>query len=274
MNGATILQKTSYGGLSPKLGWSPYGLADFNNDGKFDMLWYNSYTGDIQSWNINGTTVINKRLWGTLSPSTGWFPIGVKDLNGNGYADLLIYNIYTGYVDAWLDNGTMPRYGKLLINNGWMPIGLEDFNGDLKSDLLVYNKHTGDLDVWYINGSTLYDVVSLGKNDINSGLAIAGFSDFNGDGRTDILWYNGFTGETKAWLTGVSIVNYGSKLPTEGWRPMGLDDFNGDGKADLLWFNAFTNETATWLLNGTGIQQTASYGPIPASSVWTINIPR
>lgn len=274
MNGATVLQKPSYGGLSPQLGWHPYSLVDFNNDGKFGLLWYNSLTGELQKWYINGTTVTRKILWGTLPPANGWFPIGIKDLNGNGLTDLLLYNVYSGAVSAWLDNGLVANYGTLQISNGWSPIGLEDFNGDLKSDLLVYNQKSGALEVWLINGSVLSNIVRWGADNIKDGLGIAGFNDFNGDGRSDILWYNSITGNIKAWITGGGIVNYGTGSPSAGWQPMGLDDFNGDGRADLLWFNAFTNATTTWLLNGKGVLQSANYGSIPASSVWTINIPR
>jgi hypothetical protein len=274
MNAGKILSKVSYGGLSSKNGWKPYGLADFDNDNKFDLVWYNSFSGQLQIWYINGTTVFRKLQWGTLPPNTGKFPAGIKDLNGNGYPDLLIFNIYTGDVEAWLDSGAGIHYAQLNISAGWAPIGLEDMNGDFKSDLLLYNTKSGEIVVWLINGSTILREVTWGRDNLKDGLGIAGFHDFNGDGRSDILWYNGITGNIKAWITGGGIVNYGTGSPSAGWQPMGLDDFNGDGKADLLWFNAFTNATTTWLLNGKGVLQSANYGSIPASSVWTINIPR
>jgi hypothetical protein len=273
MNGSTISSKVSYGGLSPKDGWSPYGLADFNNDGKNDLVWYNTLSGEIQVWYINGVNVANKIIKGTLPPKDNWFPIGINDLNGNGSADILLFNPYYGSVSAWLDNGGVPpNLGTLDPSFGWRPIGLEDFNGNNKADLLWRNIYTGNVALWLEASSA--NIVALGKSDPNNGWNIAGFNDFNNDGKSDIFWYSTYTGGTIAWLTDIGVVNFGTLSPAQGWRPMGLDDFNGDGKADLLWFNAYSNATTTWLLNSSGILQTANYGSIPANSVWTINIPR
>jgi hypothetical protein len=274
INGSNVLLKVSYGALSPQLGWIPYGIADFNNDKKNDLVWYNKYSGVVQRWFTNGSVVTKVQNWGTLPPNMGWFPIGIKDLNGNGLADLLIYNAYTGSVAAWLDNGTSPGYGALNPSLGWKPIGLEDFNGDKKADVLWQNSYSGEIIAWLINGGFILNKVTYGINLPNNGWSIAGFSDFNNDGKTDIFWYSAITGGTIAWLTGIHSVNFGTVSPALGWQPMGLDDFNGDGKADLLWFNTYSSATATWLLSGNGILQSANYGANPASSVWTINIPR
>ena len=64
-------------------------------------------------------------------------------------------------------------------------------------------------------------------------------SDFNGDGRDDILWSNIDTGYTSNWLgtaNGGFIVNDGVAL--DPWAPgalLTIGDFNGDGRADTLW---------------------------------------
>ena len=42
--------------------------------------------------------------------------------------------------------------------------------------------------------------------------------DLNGDGKTDILWYNAGTGTTSAWLmNGTSIVGGGDLLTDPNW---------------------------------------------------------
>ena len=78
--------------------------------------------------------------------------------------------------------------------------------------------------------------------------------DLNGDGKTDILWYNASTGTTSAWLmNGTSIVGGGVLLTDPAWKVVGTGDFNGDGKTDILWYNAGTGTTSAWLMNGTSI---------------------
>jgi peptidyl-Asp metalloendopeptidase len=77
--------------------------------------------------------------------------------------------------------------------------------------------------------------------------------DFNGDGITDLVWYDTASGTTSIWLlngmTRSSNVAIFSNAPN--WRVEHAADLNGDGKADLVWYNASTKETAVWLMNGT-----------------------
>lgn len=273
MNGAAASAKVSLGGLSPALGWTLFGLTDLDIDNKKDLARYNVYTGQLQRWFTNGSVVTSKQIWGTLLPKNGWFPAGLKDMNGNGAAELLMYNPYMGGIAAWPDNGGLYNYGAIAPNNGWTPAGLEDFNGDGRADVLWKNIYSGEIGAWMINGSTILNYVPFGVNAPNNGWSIAGYSDFNNDGKTDIFWYNASTGGTIAWLTNIGSRTFGTLSPKQGWQPMGLDDFNGEGNSDLLWRNVYTNATSTWLLNGLGISQTANYGAVSASSVWSINIP-
>ncbi|MGH8558715.1 MAG: FG-GAP repeat domain-containing protein [Methylococcales bacterium] len=281
IDGGTVSSKVSYGRLNRRQGWSPIGLADFNADGKTDFFWYNAYTGEVNVWFIDGSKVLSKISYGKLPPSDGWNPIGIKDLNGDKSADLLIYNAYTGDVGAWLINGdylSSTVYGVVDPNQGWRLIGLEDFNGDGKYDVLGYNIYTGNISALLIDGDTILQEVGYGTLNPNTGWTLRGFSDFNGDNNTDFLWYNVYTGGTGAWLisgsNGSQSISYGTLAPKGGWTPMGLDDFNGDDNGDLLWYNAYTYATTTWLLNGNGISQSAAYGSVPSASLWQINIPR
>ena len=72
-------------------------------------------------------------------------------------------------------------------------------------------------------------------------------SDFNGDGKSDILWRNASSGADAIW----NGADNGSGVPVGGvadlnWKVAGVGDFNGDGKSDILWRNASSGADAIW----------------------------
>lgn len=66
-------------------------------------------------------------------------------------------------------------------------------------------------------------------------------SDFNGDGRDDILWRNTNNGNTSNWLgseSGGFFVNDAAAMdPGAPGDLIATGDFNGDGRTDTLWRN-------------------------------------
>lgn len=64
-------------------------------------------------------------------------------------------------------------------------------------------------------------------------------NDFNGDGRSDILWRNdnGMMSEWAAQANGSFVSNHAnaSYSVDSSWRIAGTGDFNGDGRDDILW---------------------------------------
>jgi hypothetical protein len=75
--------------------------------------------------------------------------------------------------------------------------------------------------------------------------------DFNGDGKSDLLWRNSNNFVVADWLMNGAIViqSYGlAAVPVE-WTIVGQRDFNGDGYADLLWQHT-NGDTSIWLMNG------------------------
>ena len=79
---------------------------------------------------------------------------------------------------------------------------------------------------------------------------MVGTGDFNGDGKSDIVWRD-TTGNTSIWLmngaTVSSAVGVGN-VPTT-WSIVLTGDYNGDGMSDLLWRDTSGN-TAMWFMNG------------------------
>ena len=88
--------------------------------------------------------------------------------------------------------------------------------------------------------------------------------DFNGDGKTDILWRNKSTGQNVVWLmNGAAFSSYSliDAVADTNWQIVGTGDFNGDGKTDILWRNKSTGQNVVWLMNGAAF---SSYSLIDA----------
>ena len=95
-------------------------------------------------------------------------------------------------------------------------------------------------------------------------------SDFNGDGKMDLIWRNTVTGAVGVWLmngTTIASTTVPSGAPLE-WSIMGRGDVDGDGQADFIWRNTVTGAVAIWLMNGTTIASTAV--PSGAPLEWKI----
>jgi C1A family cysteine protease len=76
-------------------------------------------------------------------------------------------------------------------------------------------------------------------------------SDFNGDGKADVLWRNNASGANTMWLmNGRGGAKSVPALLAIGQSPEALSDFNGDGKSDILWRNPTTGANSLWLMEG------------------------
>jgi hypothetical protein len=232
--------------------WSVSHTADFNGDGKADILFRND-DGSVTLWLMNGLSPISQV--GLLGADPNWRVTHVGDFNGDGKADLLWQNT-NGAVTLWLMNGitVLSQVGMLGPDPSWKVTHVADFNGDGKADLLWQNTN-GAVTIWLMNGGTTASAVGiLGAN---PDWRVTHTADLNGDGKADLLWRN-TSGAVTTWLmNGTTIASTAGLLGADAnWSVSHTGDFNGDGKADLVWRN--TNGAVTqWLMNGTSILSTA-----------------
>jgi hypothetical protein len=93
-----------------------------------------------------------------------------------------------------------------------------------------------------------------------------GTGDFNGDGRSDILWQHD-SGVIALWeLNGNQVIGSSSlgSLPTN-WSVETVRDFNGDANADILWRDNSSGLEALWELAGGQVVAGAAVATLPAS---------
>jgi hypothetical protein len=262
MNGTTITSAVVLPETLPKE-WKA-SIADIDGDGKSDIFWRNSETGDNSLWFVDGTNVNKFSLQNFPKESNN----SIADFNGDRKADIFWNNRSTGQNSVWLngdDGFGEPVSLPSLTGTGW-EYSIADFNGDGKTDVLSRNSQTGNTNIWLMDGTTItnQNQTSLPTNvpaawDANIG-------DFDGNGKTDILWRNSQTGDNAIWLMDGTNYTAAASLPNVpiAWSA-GVADFNGDGNTDIFWRNSQTGQDAVWLMNGTTYTDAAFLATVPTS---------
>ena len=230
MDGTTLLPGTGYISNNPALTWQISGTGDFNGDGKADILWRNSSTGQLAIWVMDGTTLLPGTDYISNNPALTWQISGTGDFNGDGKADILWRNSSTGQLAIWVMNGTTLLPGTDYVSNNpdstWQIArtinGTGDANGDGLSDIFWRNATTDQTAVWEINGTTLLPGTGYISATPGSSWIIADSGDYNGDAKTDLLWRNTTTNQVAVWeLDGTQLqpgTDYVSPIAPLGWQ--------------------------------------------------------
>lgn len=184
-----------------------------------------------------------------------------NDSNGDGRSDIL-WRDDSGNITDWLANsngGFSSNWNNSIKNvtTDWHVAGTGDFNGDGREDILWRNDNGLTVD-WL--GNTNGGFTSNYSNSaisVPTNWSVVGTADFNGDGRTDILWRDTSSGLLVDWLAnanGSFASNYANsavQIPLN-WKVVGTGDFNGDGREDILWRDTGSGVIVDWLANSNG----------------------
>ena len=185
----------------------------------------------VSVWLLVGETLLDARaLTPNRVPDTNWRVQAVGDMNRDGWPDLIWQHRTQGKVSVWLMNRTSVIDGRLLtpdtITDGrWKIIGTGDYDRDGHTDLFWRHETTGQLSAWRMNGSVMVGGTSLTPDGVpDTAWKVACVTDFNGDGRPDLVWQHD-SGALSTWiLNGVSMTAGPPLLPgsvPSSWRIVG-----------------------------------------------------
>ncbi|EJN12861.1 Peptidase M10 serralysin Matrixin like protein [Bradyrhizobium sp. YR681] len=272
MNGSQSVAPAVVGVINAAGGWQFTDVGDFNGDGKADLLFVNSTTNGIAEWQLNGTQIV-------VGPQVGVAPSGFHfastgDFNGDGKTDLLLINDTTHDVQMWQMNGTQvssaTTIGTVNAAGGWHFAATGDFNGDGKTDLFFINDTTHGAAIWLMNGSQITASPQIGTINTAGGWQFTDVGDFNGDGKSDLLFLNSTTRGVAVWqLNGTQIIDGPQVgIAASGDIYAGLQDIDGDHKSDILFENATTHALTVWEMNGTQVALNQQIGTTNAANGW------
>lgn len=238
-------------------------VADFDNDGNFDVATANVSNFSVLLGNGNGT------FQAPLNSSTtnySWLSITAGELNNDGNADLILGLEYeygfcalrtlTGNGDGtfslayeyWGDDGQIPAFPALATN---------DINEDGWNDIVLAHGPGMGVSIWQGNGDgTLVPLAWEPAGFYHSGDVT--IVDFNADGHLDLAGVYGT--EIVQGYAGVVLGNgdgtFGAvqSYPTAdyGSHHVGAADVDGDGVLDLVTLNVNDGSIGVLMGNGTG----------------------
>ncbi|HEX2827759.1 MAG TPA: FG-GAP-like repeat-containing protein [Burkholderiales bacterium] len=247
--------------------------TDFGWDFKSDILWRNSASGTVSTWQMNGTQIGATSTIDTVAAD--WRIVDTYgDYNRDGRSDVLWRNVSDGTVALWQMNGAQKETGAVFVNNV-LPLGSRiveahaDYDGDGRSEVL-WRGSDGTVSIWQMNGTQAPTTAVVDSVSADWSI-VAANADFNGDGKGDILWRNVNDGMLAMWQMDGTRKAGGASFDVVSWEWSIVDaqaDFNGDGRSDILWRNSADGMVVLWQMNGALKDAGVAFEPMAAS--WRI----
>jgi hypothetical protein len=140
MNGSTVL---SYHSQTVNSSWKFTTTGDFNDDGRVDIAWVDR-SNNVNLWTSNGSSFTSNFV---ARNAAGWSVVGSGDIDGDGNADLLVYNPSPSRLGWWLMDGSkvLSYHSQYTVASNWKFAAAGDFNGDGQTGI-----------AWVVNGNSVY----------------------------------------------------------------------------------------------------------------------
>ena len=184
--------------------------GDFDRDGHSDIYWYGSWNAADALW--RGTKTPGTFGSGSVAQAGSFVPVA-GDFNGDARSDIY-----------WYQPGANPRVSSAGTS------GSSNFEPSARNDQL-----------WLATSGGGWAVSDLSVT--SASIPLPG--DFDGDGDTDIIWFQPGDGPDYLWR-----FSNGSPVTTAlrivgNYRPV-IGDFDGNGADDLFWYGPGAKADYIW----------------------------
>jgi hypothetical protein len=146
-------------GPSGAASWRLAASADFDGDGRADLVWQDTRNLEVQVWLLDGGRVKRRLQPDPRPPQGDWRLAAVPDANRDGTPDLLWQSVATGRAVVWLLRPDLTRLWGGSLQPGqpekgrWQLVTAGRSRGPGDTSLkLLWRRANGRLQVWHMRG--------------------------------------------------------------------------------------------------------------------------
>ncbi len=220
--------------IEPNAAWKIVATPDLDGDGRSDILFWNSTTGQVWALLMNGTAVKAQGM-AYNEPNTQWRIVASGDFAATGIRNQLLWrNQSTGQVFLHTivhQGGSLFGSSGTVIytepNTAWTIAGTGDLNGDGRDDIVYRNAADGRVHGLLMGPSGISGGGGI-HTEPNLAWKIVAMGDYNGDGKADLLWRNDTTGQVFMMLMNGTAIAQQAMVYTEpntAWTVLGSGSY-------------------------------------------------